>query len=105
MEEKRRMLEHFFATENHQYAPFQQQWHLFRADFESSNRLGRVARANDLVLILSPRSSAGAEPYMYRSQIVTSQSHRNSARISMQRNITKIELLVFLEPVLRGAGR
>ena len=105
MEEKRRMLEHFFATENHQYAPFQQQWHLFRADFESSNRLCRVARANDLVLILSPRSSAGAEPYMYRSQIVTSQSHRNSARISMQRNITKIELLVFLEPILRGAGR
>ena len=29
---KLRMLEHFFATENHQYAPFQQQWHLFRAD-------------------------------------------------------------------------
>lgn len=32
MEEKRHMLEHFFATENHQYPPFQQQWHLFRAD-------------------------------------------------------------------------
>ena len=36
MEEKRRSIEHFFATENHQYPPFQQQWHLFRADLNLS---------------------------------------------------------------------
>ena len=34
--------------------------------------LRRVARANNLVLILSPRSDAGAGPNMCRSQIETS---------------------------------